>query len=285
MSLATTISVVALALGAIAVPTRPASKNGVQRSSKNTASTVGKRGLAYNDAALCDLFIGDSEFSFAYNWDSNPGGLESGVMYVPLLWSTASGHTGDWNANAQQGIANGASVLFSFNEPDNTGQANMTPQQAASGWMEWMEPFAGQASLCAPAVTNGVGTNSGGIAYGFDWIDQFLSACTDCTIDCINVHWYADARATAYFEQYIANATSYGKPVYLTEFGALNPSGAFATGASASGFLETVLPQLDSNSGVAGYAYYYVSPNYLVSGGGNEPSDYGYVYANYTGSS
>ena len=232
--------------------------------------TNSKRGLAYNDPTLCNIFIGDPKVSFAYNWASTSGGLKNGVMYIPLLFSDASSATGSWHQNALTGIQNGATHLFSFNEPDNSGQANMTPRQAVTAWKNYMEPLAGKAKLCAPAVTNSVQAGQ-----GLEWLQKFLHLCTGCTIDCVNIHWYGGATDDAGFKQQVQSAASIGngKPVWVTEIG------ASGSDQQIEQFLKSVMPWMDSHNKVDGYAYFWVAQGYLVDG--NKPSDYGKVYGNY----
>ncbi|EMC95804.1 glycoside hydrolase family 128 protein, partial [Baudoinia panamericana UAMH 10762] len=236
----------------------------------------GKRGLAYNTASLTAPFMTSSQMGFAYNWVSNPDGFtwnaQSAIKYIPLLHSSDSMWTSTWNADAASAIKSGSEYLFSFNEPDLSTQANMSPQQAVTAWKTYMEPFAGQAKLCAPAVTNGGG------AMGLTWLANFLSLCSGCTIDCVNIHWYDSYSNTAYFKSHVDNATTIGgnRPVFVSEFGTTD-----GTADQISGFLETVMPYMDSNDNVAGYAYFMVSNGLLVSG--TSPSSYGSTYATYTG--
>lgn len=103
-------------------------------------------------------------------------------------------------------------VLHRFNEPDLSTQSNLTPEQAAEAWMQYMEPFAGKAKLCSPAITNG------GAPMGTAWLDDFMSACSGCHIDCIAIHIYDSATNIGYFQNYISDAgTKYGKPTWVTE--------------------------------------------------------------------
>lgn len=74
-----------------------------------------------------------------------------------------------------------------FNEPDNAGQSNISPADAAALWLEYIEPFASQAKLVSPAITNG------GAPSGVTWMQDFLGNCTTCTIDAIAMHWYDTA--------------------------------------------------------------------------------------------
>ncbi|KAG9562024.1 glycoside hydrolase family 128 protein, partial [Aureobasidium melanogenum] len=182
-----------------------------------------------------------------------------------------NGHTTNWNANANSAIANGATHLMSFNEPDMTSQANMSPQDAASAYKTWMMPFAGKAKLGAPAVTNGAN------GMGLDWLAAFLEACDGCQIDFVAIHWYADVSLTDYFKSHVQNATDVagGKPVWVTEFA---PTGA--SDAQIATFLEDVMPWMDSQSFVESYSYFMASDGALISG--TEPSTFGQTYATYT---
>ncbi|KYG40811.1 glycoside hydrolase family 128 protein [Acidomyces richmondensis BFW] len=230
----------------------------------------GKRGLAYNNASLCKPFIGARDISWAYNWASSPCDLQSGINYIPLLWGISSDFTDSWYTNAKSAIAAGAQYLFSFNEPDNPAQANLSPSAAATAYLQYMEPFAGQAKLCAPSVTNGGGS------MGLDWLSAFLSECNTCTIDCINIHWYDSYWNADYFKTQVNNASSIsgGKPIFVGEFGCTDGSDS-----NISEFLEDVMPWMDANSNVTGYAYFMISDGLLLSG--TSPSTYGETYLNY----
>ncbi|GJE93989.1 glycoside hydrolase family 128 protein [Phanerochaete sordida] len=216
-----------------------------------TGSTV-KRGVSYNDANAPGLF-GD-KISWQYNWSPVPGGnVPAGKEFVPMLWGADADHTNGWMDDATAAIAAGATHLLGFNEPDLGAQSNLTPQQAAAAWRQWMEPFAGKAKLVSPAITNG------GAPMGTAWLDSFLEECSDCTIDCIAMHIYDSATNIAYYQSYISNmASKYNKPVWVTEFG------ASGTTAQQTSFLQTMLPWLDAQKGVERYAYFMAGGNILV---------------------
>ncbi|KAI6861217.1 hypothetical protein KC334_g21099, partial [Hortaea werneckii] len=166
-----------------------------------SGSFSGKRGLAYNDASLTSCFGGASKVGWAYNWGSSSNGLDMDVSYVPLLWGTSEDFTGAWNDNAQAAIDSGSQYLFSFNEPDMSSQANLSPEDAAEAYKKYMSPFAGKAKMCAPSVTNGGGS------MGLTWLSNFLDACSDCQIDCVSIHWYDSYENTEYFKDHVNNAT------------------------------------------------------------------------------
>ncbi|CAD0083397.1 unnamed protein product [Aureobasidium vineae] len=273
-SSSSSLSVVVAPTSAVAVSSSSAQASSTSSSVVPQSSSTGngKRGLAYNTASLLTCFENNNQVSWGYNWDSDSAGLSSSFNYVPLLWGLTNGHTDVWNSRATSAIANGATHLMSFNEPDMTSQANMSPQDAASAYKTWMMPFAGKAKLGAPAVTNGGGS------MGLNWLAAFLEACDGCQIDFVTIHWYDQASNTAYFKEHVQNATDVagGKPVWVTEFAPTdNPSDA-----DIATFLEDVMPWMDSQSFVERYSYFMAGDGALLSG--TEPSSFGQTYATYT---
>ncbi len=200
----------------------------------------GKRGLAYNDASLVNMFSSAPAVGWSYNWIPQSGGLSSDIPYIPCLHDSSSAFTSVWAQAAEGAIANGGKWLFSMNEPDISTQANMSPTDAAAFWKQWMEPYAGKIGLVAPAVSSGVGPNMGA-----DWLKQFLAACSDCTIDAVGQHWYnSNGNDVSNFQDTINAAAAFGKPVWVNEFGAIGSD------SEISSFLEQVMPWMDSNDSV-----------------------------------
>jgi hypothetical protein len=174
-----------------------------------------KRGLAANDDIPITQFGGSynghtSQVNWQYNWDSTTSQKQSWAEFVPMLWGTQSYHTDQWSTNAWNWINNGGTGhLLAFNEPEQTGQANLSPTDAANAWRTYMEPFYGHAQLGAPAVSND----------GYSWISQFLQACSDCHIDFIPIHWYNDWTLESDFENWVNSICSLGggRQVWITE--------------------------------------------------------------------
>lgn len=188
-----------------------------------------------------------------------------------MMWGPLPVHTAHWNSNADAAIAAGSTHLLGFNEPDLAEQANLTPEQAAETWNEYMEPYAGKAKLGSPAVCNGDGP------VGLTWLSRFLETCSSCTIDFVAIHWYglASDAGVGYFKEHVGKAVqaAQGRPVWITEF---KPDGSPEEQAS---WMEQVLPWLDdqSQSGVERYAYFQVD-SILVNNGGSL-TDLGTKYA------
>jgi hypothetical protein len=243
------------------------SSSAAPSSTASSSGKTGKRGVAYNDASLTDCLTDSPKVSWGYNWGSSSSGLSDSVKFIPTLWGPSSLFTDSWSKNANDAIKSGSTHLFSFNEPDLGAQANLSPSEAASAWKTYMEPFAGQAKLCAPSVTNGGGS------MGLNWLSSFLESCSDCTIDCINIHWYDSAENVEYFKSHINDAAKIasGKEIFVSEFAATGSDDQIST------FLETVMPWMDSNDAVGGYAYFMASEGVLVSG--SSQSAIGKTYA------
>lgn len=233
------------------------------------------RGLVYNSADLTQLFSSSSAISWAYNWKSEPlGDLSPHIQFVPMLWGTKQSTIELWTKNADKAIASGSTHFLAFNEPDLDSQAKLSPSEAATAWLQHLEPYAGKVKLGSPAVTNGQKAGK-----GLNWLSGFLDAChDDCTIDFIAIHWYGHAgdEGLQNFKNHIAKAreTAKGRPVWITEF---QPQGEQTEQAN---FLAKILPWLDDKgqSGVDRYAYWKVD-GYLATTSGNKLTESGVVYA------
>lgn len=240
------------------------------------AATFAKRGIAYNDVSLANTMAKDcSNCGWGYNWDSAPGSLAKRINYTPMLWSDRADHVKNWNANANAAIKAGSKALFSFNEPDNKGQAAMTPDYAAKKHIQYMNPFKGKALIGAPAVTN-----SGNPGEGIEWLKSFLSKCKTeggCTVDFCNVHWYSGAQYSETLFTHLENAHKAcgNKPIWLTEFA---PTGA--SDADTTAFLNKVLPRLEKLDYLHAYAYFMTKKGSLMNDQGGL-SSYGKTYANH----
>ncbi|PSR92148.1 glycosyl hydrolase catalytic core-domain-containing protein [Coniella lustricola] len=240
-----------------------------------------KRGLAYNENIPLKEFGGNGTYiSWQYNWGSSTAHKQdNGREYVPMLWSNYTTANFTWTADAQAWIANGSTHLLAFNEPEQSAQANLSPAVAASFYRVYLEPFAGQAKLGAPAVSND----------GWDWLNQFLGNCSDCTIDFIPVHWYNPWNLTSDLEMWVNKTCGLpaGRPVWVTEFGPTDA--ASLTTDQQNTFLEQATNFLDTTPCVERYAYFGSADGdeSLLANGGPCLSTLGkqYTYGSGSGSS
>ena len=246
----------------------------------------GKRGLCYtNDSYTLPYSLQgqNSRVSWGYNWYSEKHTspdtctFNDAIQWIPLLYSDAPSLTSIWPANAQAALNAGAPALMSFNEPDacyNGDSACMTVNASVAAYKTYMMPFAGQARLGAPAITDG------GAPGGLTYLRDFMGNCTGCQIDFINLHWYDNVYAFSYLQYYIELAYNQtGLPIWLTEFG-IDSSGG--TDAQYQSFMRQALPWLDAVPYVERYAYFFDGPGYLIKSDGTDLSAQGVVYNNYT---
>jgi len=250
---------------------------------------TGKRGLPYNSDNYTlpwSLSGQNSQVSWAYNWysagSSGINGQETSnpaLTYIPMLWSNSPDLVNVWPTNAQQAIRNGADAILAFNEPDACwpGSGCMSVNDSVRAYRNYIQPFAGQAKLGAPAVTN----------VGLDWLDQFLGNCTGCTIDFVPIHWYSNVYAFGYLQSVVQSAYQVilkhypeGRPIWLTEFGILDGTGG--TEAQIEAFLQQALPWLDAVPYVDRYAWFMDAPGFLINANRSGLSQQGLIYNSYT---
>ncbi|KZM23430.1 uncharacterized protein EKO05_0003966 [Ascochyta rabiei] len=243
--------------------------------------SVHRRGVPYNEVKYIKYFdVGGSRVTWAYNWDSRShGDIDAWFEFVPMLHSNRADQTGKWAEDVRAAaFANkdAPTHLLGFNEPDNCepgmGGACMDLGSSIAAWKQHMEPqksLKEKMYLGSPAVTNG----PNGLAY----LSSFINACTGCSIDFINIHWYDEASNAAYFKKHVEDTrkVAAGRPIWITEF---KPRG---NDEQIEAFLDEVLPWLDTSSDVHRYAYFMATTGdgFLIDNGGNSLSNVGSRYA------
>jgi hypothetical protein len=219
---------------------------------------IGKRGLSYNDPSLTDDFT-NPKITWSYNWASDPywgnfppNTYNKDLTYIPMLWDNQPELTSVWSSNVAKARKNyNADAVLAFNEPDlccaTCGSTCISPSNAASAYRQWIQPLQDKLDLGAPAVTNAVAPNM-----GIDWLSQFMSACSSCTIDYIPIHWYGSAFGADDFQDYIEQVwQKFKKPIWVTEFGTSD-----GDSNQTLAFLKQVLPWMDQQDYVHRYAYF-----------------------------
>ncbi len=191
--------------------------------------------------------------SWYYTWSASHPGITSppGVQFVPMIWGPGSVTA----ATLSQAKAE-SNVLLGFNEPDMSGQSNMTVSRALSLWPQLM---ATGMTLGSPAVATGAATPGG-------WLDQFMSgaAARGYRVSFITVHWYggdfATGPAVQQLESYLqAIYARYHLPIWLTEFALINFGGAtpsYPTESQQAAFLTASTSMLGHLSYVQRYAWF-----------------------------
>lgn len=227
---------------------------------KLPTTAIKKKGSANtNNAYTADLNV-----TWFYDW--GPYDFSTPTReFVPMTWST--NHASD--ANIANIIAkDSVTHCLSFNEPDNSGQANMYVANAIPLYKKVLKTGLRMGS---PACTES--------QYRV-WLDSFTNVANaqNLKIDFVAVHWYdwgnwlstlnANPSATDVFNRfksYIANVYDlYKKPIWITEFNA-NPN---RPNSVQQAFMQLALPWLDSDPRVERYAYFFGNdvPMYNTNG-------------------
>ena len=212
-----------------------------------------KKGVAAWAFTGAGQALAQSRASWYYTWSASPAvGVSSagGPRFVPLIWGAAN-----VNAGTLSQVRGEGPDLLSFNEPDMSGQANMSPAQALSLWPQLM---ATGLRLGSPAVAAGGATPGG-------WLDQFMSgaAARGYRVNFITLHWYgsdfATGPAVSQLESYLqAVHARYHKPIWLTEFALANFGGSPQTPSrqQQAAFLTAATAMLQRLSYVQRYAWF-----------------------------
>ncbi|KAL9083556.1 MAG: hypothetical protein Q9165_008481 [Trypethelium subeluteriae] len=251
-----------------------------------------KRGVAYNESSMTGPFEGSAPW--AWNWVTSAGGLDtSKYEYIPTLKDASSYWTGLFATAMKDSTPK---TIFSFNEPDNAGQANMDVAACVAAFNQYIGPHINSdVEIVAPSVTNSQSPGE-----GLDYLDSFLSSYDGTQIDAINLHWYDSYENTQGFIDYINNASSTlgtkyshltgshdGKfTTYVTEFGFTDGQQHSdyqyhpATDEQQATALKAVLPFLDAQSFVKRYSYFMVYDGLLVEDGSTTQS--GGVYKSFS---
>ncbi|KAF2876590.1 glycosyl hydrolase catalytic core-domain-containing protein [Massariosphaeria phaeospora] len=234
-----------------------------------------KRGLAYNEAKLCDAFSGGS-FGFAYNWGSKrEEELPKEIPYVPMCHRPGLQTPEEWLADVKLAVSQGTKAVMGFNEPDHAEQANLAPNVACTAWKKYMNPIAElhpEVTIIGSSVTNGPAP------MGLDWLTRFYKECPDAIVHAENIHFYdiwdSSASGTvSRFQQQVEKAAAISnKKVWVTEFG-LNP-GAASPEQTAT-FVKEVTKFMDGSDTCQGYSYF------MVGNGANQLNGSGPVFEAY----
>jgi hypothetical protein len=157
--------------------------------------------------------------------------------------------------------------LLGFNEPNFANQADMTPNQAAQDWPQ-VEALA-QAQgipLVAPGV-NFCGSASdpsqcadSNITDPYTFLKDFFTACTNCRVDYIAVHWYnCDLPSLqAYIDgnQTLEGFVQFNKPIWVTELCCDNSHSE----ADQEAYMKAAIPYLEGNPHVYRYSWFSAAP-------------------------
>ena len=201
-----------------------------------------------------------------YSWATNrveaqPDGME----FIPMTWG-AWGKEGLKKAlqnDVVPQIQSGkAKRLLGFNEPDKKEQANMPYTEALKYW-PMLEDLG--IPLCSPACANplsDIDDSTQGVRG--TWMRDFMREADkrNYRIDYIGVHWYGGPSPRSFKERMIQVYEAYDRrPLLISEFavadwGAKSVKGNTHSQESVLKFMKDVLPWMESQNWIAGYAWF-----------------------------
>jgi RNA polymerase sigma factor (sigma-70 family) len=243
-----------------------------------TAKVSTKKGVSVWKFDGMKSALADVGAAWYYNWAPNNNDVPgpSGVEFVPMIWGKAN----VTDATLAQAKAEGTELL-GFNEPDMSGQANMSVEDALAAWPELQHTGM---RLGSPAVAYG-GDTAGG------WLDRFMTGAEakGLRVDFITLHWYgsdfSDAAAGQFLGYLDAVHQRYHKPIWVTEYGLMNFTGLpkYPTGAQEAAFIDATTKGMQSRSYVERYAWFALpavgdSADYGLYRDGDSPTEAGKAY-------
>ncbi|CAL1702239.1 unnamed protein product [Somion occarium] len=236
------------------------------------ALDVAKVGLAWPngpDASLTHFLT--PNVGALYTW--SPFCPDTDVQCYQMLWGGASDKVSEFKSVVKPAGGN-KRVILGFNEPNESGQSNMSPEFACAVWHDAIEPLAKQGyTLVSPATS--------GNPKGIDWMHSFFNCCKDCTVHAMGVHWY-DIHAKD-FKSWVQRWHDEfdGRDVLVTEYAVQNFNGGpQASKDEIFAFHQEVGPWLDSQPWVKGYFPFGVNTDNALMAGNGQPTDLGWKIIN-----
>ena len=211
-------------------------------------------------------------WSYSWGWEQVPN-QPSNVEFVPMAW-------GAWSVDGlRKGLQKSVfphiksgkvKRFFGFNEPDKREQANMSYQNALKYWPQ-LESL--NVPLCSPACANPEGINDNSVqGVRGTWMKDFMKEADrrGYRVDYTGVHWYGGTHVHHFKDKMKRMYEKYGRrPLLVTEF---SPADWEARKLSQNrhkteyvlAFMKEVLPWLERQDWIAGYAWFSFEHNQAV---------------------
>lgn len=243
-----------------------------------------KRGFADVGAWYGSLQAVNAGWYYGWRPDKPSGVGNFDAEFLPMIWGGFQAN--QFEINRILGYGDVEWVL-GFNEPERPDQANMSVGDAINAWRTLSNGFSGtNVKLVSPGVAD-----TGGPDGGQAWLANFINQANaeSLKVDAVAFHWYGVSNpndpigaANSFLSRVDSYHSSYGLPVWITEFGIIDWGNAYTDEemrAANAAFVDYVVPRLDNRSYVEGYAFYqWTGDTTLIEGNPLAPTNIGVNY-------
>jgi hypothetical protein len=157
-----------------------------------------------------------------YDWGLGLTNKSSEAQFVPMAWSTGDNWT-SIEKMEEVGKNMFRNHIMAFNEPDNSGQSNLTVEQALNTYPKLL---ASGLRIGAPGVENVQYNVTKDSFNDVAWIQQFMDSCVvrGYRVDFIPAHDYVRRSKSNFIERFKGLHDRYNLPIWVTEYNYGNPN-------------------------------------------------------------
>jgi Glycosyl hydrolase catalytic core len=191
-----------------------------------------------------------------YTWGTpQPTPSPQNCEFVSMFWGQSNVTAANIAAVQELKARGQIKYVLGFNEPDQSGQSNMTVSQALALWpqLESIGLPLGSPATSWPTI---------------QWFTDFMDsvAAEHLRVDFICVHMYVGTDDASFVQTLQQVYNQYHLPIWITEFAtadwnATTTASNQYTAAGALGFMQRLLPKLDSLSYVQRYSWFSGDPS------------------------
>ncbi|ADV21461.1 hypothetical protein I305_03533 [Cryptococcus gattii E566] len=226
-----------------------------------TASSSSNSTGSYTPNGIKAGISGDDPLSFLqghigwyYDWNASPSGSASGASAANMLWGAGTVDSTDASRLAAfKALTSTPEYIIGFEEPDcsTPGSSNIAVADAASLWDSTIAPWKAKGStLISPSMCHQAAEQY------TQWLAGF-SGQISTSWDITNLHINKNSMdgVKADIDYYY---TTYGKPIWVTEFACVDDSTGFVPCTDQSEintFINDIVDLFESDDRIQAYAY------------------------------
>lgn len=184
------------------------------------ADAAASRGLAWGTDNRWAKNIAKGSIDWYHHWQAHSvPQMPNHVEYVPMLWGQR--YMGLWKSQKKHFHKTKPKYVLAMNEPDVSGQSDMSPKAAVNMYMKELEPLR----------KKGIKVSSPQIVWNTKWMDSFMKQlhARGGDVDFMAIHYYGSYKNPKRLQKWIKTVRAkYNKNIWLTEYGVTASSGGSA---------------------------------------------------------